>query len=599
MDEVSIYIKKLIGLALSAFVMYLLTRFIDLYFALPFGFLVLSYLQFQITGEKPSWISGMMQAEQYFREKSGFWLLLRWILMFFGFIYDLVAWTIYGVFILFTLFIDLLILLRTIIFWIVHAVLWFFRLLVYPVVFLYRMIIHYLIFWPWWIYRLTFRNIRISVNSNFYRIAFRGTFPAILIVLVFYGSGVLLGAPVIGIFGGIFAFLPLIWSLTEIAALRHENRWNTPFSTIKFRFGSGNLAMKAVLFYLVIMFTGILTEILLDMLGWFPLAGFSLLGLSLNINTFISLILVFLFVVLLFATFLIPPHIVSERAYTNTAGSIVQFLGVIGRRFLRYLVSLIPASLFSIILAIIPVIVVSLAVYLTISLKDFVLESRITRMNHTAATLEGRSEAGMRMKIDRLEYYRDFPQNVFTGFVNIKTLNKKRKVMESDYSRGHSEMERLERMYQHELDSLQAVADRYKNPEDSVQSAIYRRLTNSIEQRKSDINAWETKRSQDLQVLQMRISDLKSRISQLPFAFLLVIIWFAFFGGLVFSVIVSYLGNIFHELYDLKEDGKPTYWHQIAAEMKKKDHNQPLLGFTIMFLIVIILTIIVGTGILA
>ncbi len=454
MDKVSIYIKKLIALALSAFLMLLLLRFIPLVPALAFGFLVLSFLHFNITGEKPAYLFGLSQSDAYLEEKGGFWLLFRWILLLFGFLYDLVVWTVNGVYVLFLIFIDILLLIKTIIFWIIHAVIWFLALFVPPLVFIYRMVIHYLILWPWWIYRLTFRNAGLSVNGNFFRIAYRGAALSIFILLLFYGAGILTGAPVIGAFGIVFCILPVIWAFGEISAMRFENRWNAGFSDVRFRFRSGFDAVRSVLFYLTIMLAGILIEIVLDMLGWIPGGGLSLLGITLNINTFVTLVLLFVFVILLFASLMIPPHVVYDPHFSNRLSESVKFLGVIGRRFLRYLLSLIPATFFSAVLAVIPAIIVALAVYITLNVKNAIIDARITRLHHAAAVMEGVPGQEMQDKADRLEYFKDFPANIFTGFTDIKALRQKKISMEESYSGRQGEMNRGNNAFRSELDSL-------------------------------------------------------------------------------------------------------------------------------------------------
>ncbi len=596
MDKVSIYIKKLIALVLSAFVMFLLLKVIPLYPALAFSFLVLSYLHFTITGEKPAYLFGMAKSDQYLEARGGFWLLFRWILMLFGFLYDLVVWILNGIFVLFIIFIDILLLIKTIVFWIIHAFIWFLKLFIPPLVFLYRMILHYGIQWPWWIYRITYRNAGMSVNANFYRVSLRGAVLSLFILLLFYGTGILTGSPVIGAFGMVFSVLPVIWAFGEISSMRFEKRWNTGFSEVKSRFNSGLNAVRAVLSYITIMLAGIIIEIVLDMLGWIPGSGFSLLGISINVNTFVSLILLFVLVILLFASLMIPPHMVHDKDFNTRIPGSIKFLGVIGRKFLRYLFALVPAGFFGAILAIIPAIVVGLAVYITLNVKNVILDAHIARIHHAALTLGGIQRLEMENQVERLNYYKDFPGNVFGDFTNIRTLDQRRKSLQLNYQKGLEEMNRLEKLYLRDQDSLNAEIEKLKNATDSQQLAVNESMKNRVRNRKAEFGTWKSKRTVELEKISLKIKDLKSRIVQLPIAFFFAILWVALFGGLVIAVILSYLGNVFFALYGLKEDGKPSFWNQVADEMNRKDHNQPLLGFTLLVIVVAGIMIFIFLG---
>ncbi len=589
MDQVSIYIKKLIALTLSAFVMYFLIRIIPLIPAAAFGFLVLSFLHFRITGEKPAYLFGIPNSDKYLEEKGGFWVLFRWILILFGLIYDLLAWTLNGIYVLFLIFIDILLLIKSILFWIIHAVLWFLSLFVAPLVFLFKMFLHYLIYWPWWIYKVTFANVSLSVNNNFFRVAVRGAILALFIILLFYGAGILTSSPVIAIFGVVFSIIPVIWAFGEISSMRFENRWNTAFNDVKARYRQGFEAIRAVLFYLTIMLAGILIEIVMDMLGWIPYAGFSLLGLTININTFVTLILLFVFVILLFASLLIPPHTVYARDHDNNLTSSVKFLGIIGEKFLRYLVSVIPATFFSGILAIIPAIIVGLSIYISLNVKNIILDARISNLTHTSMSLEGSSKIETETKVERLKYYKEFPGNVFTDFTSIKTLNQRKTSLEGNYRAGLGEMNRLESMYLQDLDSLKSAISNTGTLSDSLQTAVSDRMQNSLQNKTMDFEAWKKKRTAELASLQIKINDLKNKIFQLPIAFLFTIIWLSVFGGLVFGVVLAYLGNVFFGLYGMREDGEITYWRRTILEIKKKDQNQPLLGFTLLFILLLLI----------
>ncbi|MGC9342059.1 MAG: hypothetical protein ACP5E3_05120, partial [Bacteroidales bacterium] len=224
MDQVHLYIKNIIALLFASFISWVIIVFIGpLYLGgispaglnilgISAGFLVLAFLNFRITGERPSYLYGLQKSDEYLNKRGGFWLLFKWIFTLFGLAYDLVVWIFHGVYVLFLIIIDLLVFFKLIIYWVIRAVLWVLKLFVPPLVFIYHNFIYYIIRWPWWIYKLSFRNIAITVNRNFYFIALWGAIFSLLIILLFLGVGILMNYPVVVVIGAAFAVLPLVWS---------------------------------------------------------------------------------------------------------------------------------------------------------------------------------------------------------------------------------------------------------------------------------------------------------------------------------------------------------------------------------------------------
>jgi hypothetical protein len=597
MDNVSLYIKNLIALAISFFLTAWLGRETHSLLVIPFGFLVLSFLYFKITGKKPDLLFGIPASDKFLNSKGGFWLLFKWILTFFGLIYDIVIWTITGVYVLFQIFIDILLLVKTIIFWIFHAIIWFLKLFVPPIVFLYKMFLHYFIHWIWWIYKLTFRNISISVNKNFYFTALYGAVLSVFLVLLFYGVGILVGIPQIVFVGSVFAILPVVWSYGEISALRHEQRFDASFIEVKARFSSGIDAVKAVLFYLVILLVGLLVEIAFNMLGWIPNVGFSILGLTWNINSVISLLLIFIFVILIFAEMMIPPHVVHQKDYENDSENTFKLLGVIGSKFLRYILSLVPASFFSTLLAIIPALVVGLAILLTLNIKENVLDARLSGLKTKIYALEGVDQFKAELRADRLVYYKNYPMNLLEDFNNLKIRNEDKNSLKENIDGAIYEFGQVEMMYNEDIASLENDISSLSGV--STEEAMMRKTKAelSLKNKKADYMAWKTDRQLDIAKMKLKLKDEKGMIAQIPMVFLFTIIWLSLFVGIVLAVIMAYFGNVYYELYSFKEDGKPTYFRKIITDIYNKDKNQPLLGFTLFAIIGFVIWKMFSTGI--
>ncbi|MCF8379938.1 MAG: hypothetical protein K9H49_10200 [Bacteroidales bacterium] len=610
MDKAYLYIKKLIALVLSFFVMIAVSRWmISLHItnfeyadgiysginifsvtplALLIGFLVLSFLHFKITGLKPHYLYGLKKADDHLNKKGGFWLLFKWIFSLFGLVYDILAWSVNGVYAFFLIVIDFLLLIKTIVYWIIHAIIWFFRLFVPPIVFIYKMVIYYLIRWPWWIYKLTFRNMSHAINKNYYYISLWGGVLTIFLIALFYGLGSLVGIEGVVFIGLIFSVLPLVWSYAEISAIRNENRAEDGLDNVRMKFNSGFEAVRAVLFYVVLFLIGIIAEILLNVLGWIPNIGFSLLGLALNVNTFISLVLLFVFVILVFTKVLMPAHIVHNPDYESNLENTGKFLEVIGKKFLRYLVAHIPGTVFAVLLSIIPAVVVFLGVSLTLELKNGIMESRIQTLEARTYTIELKDKYILEERIDRFNYYKNFPLNVMGDFINLPEYSDRKKAVGLNIVGLKNEVGRVSQLFTHDIDSLRFVVNHLSSATNEESFRLLSSAKIKLENKEAEYKKWQSDKLDEELKMTAELMYVKGMLYQLPVAFLLVVIWMSIFGGLVLAVFISYFGNIYHELYAFKENDEPTYFKRVALELNSKDRNQPLLGFTLIIILIIL-----------
>lgn len=543
-------VKKVLALALSGAAWYYLSTlaFIDRRFEYlllaAFAFLLFGYLDFRITGTKPRFLFELNQADNYLNKKGGFWNLFKWIVILLGLAYDLVVWSSWGVYLLFILAADLLLFIKTILYWIIHAIAWFFRQLFPPFVFIFKMFMHYIVNWSWWIYQLAARNVRTSLNRNFYFIALWGTVPAIFIVFLFYVISQLAGLPELVLFSYVFAIVPLVWSFGEIAALRYEGREKDAYTSVRYKFRTGFDGVRSVMFYLVILLVLFVTEILLNMLGWIPNLSMSLLGISLNLNMGITLVLIFLLIIMAYIPGILPTHILFRQDHQNDLKSSLVVLGMLGRRFLRYTFVEIPAVFFGSLLLVLPAALLVLTFFLTDTVKDAVLETRVEQLTERAASEPNVTAHAIDIQIGRLEMYMDVPLLAPAFFVEMM-----------DGAQIEAMEERVEAME----DRILMGSDQAMPGEEKV-----------------------AEQEEQLAIMKADLREMKRQRAQMPILYLFIGILVSVFGGLVLAVYVAYIGNVYFELYDLKEDGKPTFWTLTLAEMKKKDPNQPLLGFTLL-----------------
>jgi len=603
MEKVDLYVKKILALLLSfsvfGVVAFEIVEFSPFLFvlSLAISLLLFAYLDFRITGNKPRFLFGMNQSDAFLNKKGGFWNLFKWIVTTLGFAYDMLVWTTWGVFLIFMLLVDFLMLIKFIVFWLVKAVIWFIRQLFPPFIFIFKMIYHYLIKWVWWIYQLTFRNIRISARRNFYFIALWGTIPALFIVFLFYAISQWTGIMELVFISAIFAIIPLVWSYGEISAVRYENREADDYTSVAARFRNGFDAVRSVLFYVILAVGLVVLEIILNMAGWIPNLSMTLLGITLNLNMAISLLLIFLVVILFFSDMIIPSHILYKPEHENNLNSSVTLLGTIGRRFLRYLFSHIPASIFGSFLVVIPFLVVFLAFQLTDSMKDSILETRIETLNARSANEDRPLEAKKyQLRSARMTIYKDFPILAADYFMEYNSPGNGMTAWDERIQGQQRAMDREYSSYREQMDELESkiTMAETSQPEPTTPAEIERLSNQRLALEEKHITDRESLK-QEMELLQMEMKEYRRIRIQMPILYLFMGILFAVFGGLVAAVLVAYFGNIYFELYDFREDGSPTYWRQTITELSEKDPNQPLLGFTFLA-IISVLILIFGTG---
>ncbi len=397
-----------------------------------------------------------------------------------------------------------------------------------------------------------------------------------------------MGNPGIFVLGAVFSVLPLVWSYGEISSLRFRKAEEDTFPQVKNNFRSGYDAVRAVLGYFIIFLFLALVEVLMNLLGWIPAAGFSFMGLALNINTLASLILLFVFVILVFAKLIMPPHVVYNQDFISNLSGIPVFIGVIGKRFLRYVFSGISSTFFGAVIALLPAIIVLLSVVITLNVKNSILDARISVLTQRSNFLTGLEKHKALREIERMHYFRNFPQNIITEFSGMKSMQEDIESMQENISMGEKEIARLSSEFSKGIDSLDRVMNLLVNSSltDSTSAYKYSEIEKLKNERTGNFKNWKQNAELGISKLKVDVSDKKGMMIQLPIVFLLTLVWASFFLGLVLAFVVSYLGNVYFELYNFKEDQSPTYFRQVVSEIKSVDRNQPLLGFTLLLIIV-------------
>jgi len=64
------------------------------------------------------------------------------------------------------------------------------------------------------------------------------------------------------------------------------------------------------------------------------------------------------------------------------------------------------------------------------------------------------------------------------------------------------------------------------------------------------------------------------------FSFLFALLFIAIFLGVILSILISYVSSLFYNAYKIR-DNQPWYFMSLVREVRSKNKNQPLLGFTL------------------
>lgn len=595
MDEVSIYIKRIIAFSFCLISVYFLSDYFPVYYIIPVFLLIFSLLNYQITGQKPAHLFNHKRAEIYF-EKGGLRELIRIITIIPGFIFNIIVWIVWGLYLAFHIIIDIYSLFKLIIYWIIHAFIWFLKLYVPPLIILFRSFIHYLFKWPWWIYRLSFLNARFAYNKPFYFIALRGSIFALLLVFAFYYLGFLVHIDGLVFIGFILAIVPVSWSFGEISSVRSRDLYTENYRTVKKNFSNGIESVRSILYYLALFIILFIVQISLNLAGWIPKAGMSLIGIPVNINTFINILLLFLFILIVFGSMIIPSYRLYNEFRENSFSDTLQLLGLIFRKGLQYIFSLLPSSLFSVFILIIPVLIIYFAYKITDHIKNNIIEIRIETLQEKQSQSETRAEAyyyGKQME-DLIIIREDIPEKIPEQLTLLSGIDDRIAHEEEVVMKEQKELNKIENEYNKHLLELE---------EQIIEASTYtnRFSKNRLEELKSEKvqsgkNFLEMKREKIdiIQEYKIDVEYLKNKKMQIPFTVLFAGLWIVIFAGILMAFLIAYLGNLYYDIFLFRNDRALSYFMHLIRTEREKDHKQPLLGFTLLFVTAIIIILIAG-----
>jgi hypothetical protein len=594
MDKTSLYVKKIfifLLVSMGVFAGFSLLQKPLTFFILPIAFLTIALLHFGFSDRQPPYQFVLDKSDNFINNKNGFWMFLKPLLMLVGFIYDIILWTFWGVFLLYEFVLEVMRLIITVFYWIFYGILWFLMLFVAPLRLLFFWVVYYLVKWPWWLFKLSFVNISNAYKRNYYYVSVWGSVLALGIIFLFYYVGVISGVIGLTTVGIILSILPISWSFGEISNIRKERLEQKPYWEVKKKFDNGMESVRNILIYLLVFLVLALSQVLLNLLGWIPAVGYTLLGTVFTLNNLISFLLIVLSFIVFFAATILPSNLLFGGKAQFEFNEMLSQLGVIAKRFLRVLFVNLPSTLFGGFVLILPAILLFLTVGLTYQVKNKVLDAKINGIKAKQEFVSGmEAKYKLQKDIEKLEVYKQFPLVTFNDIRSLDALKQEINSNQNTIGASLRDLESLNAQYNADKAELGRRIEGTMNIADAeARGQRNTELADQIGQLETDYEKRKMALNQRRFESEVNIEHLANYRTQTYIVFFFVGIWIALFAGLAIAFYVAYMGNVYYDLYHFNEDGKPVYLMQKVYEENEADRKQPLLGFTLLVALVLVL----------
>ena len=288
------------------------------------------------------------------------WTLLLVITAPLVFTYNVFAWSCYA-FVVIAEFLTFVIkivydfIIKWIISPVIIAVKWIFiNLLWIPVKLISRLLYYYIILFTWDIYKSSFNSLKGSYNKQKVKISLIGSMQSLTIAGLGVYLSIVLGLEFISMIGLILCFLPILNSFGKVTSLIHNGEVNIQ---------DGKRVVKVGVNFIIISIIAIFLTQLLISLSFIPDIGLVLLGVSISANVFLSFITCISLFILCFAVSIFPNYLLNNTLDNSIFNTTESLLKQIRDKGLQIFASTIPASLFSVILLFVPVLLIYVSIY--------------------------------------------------------------------------------------------------------------------------------------------------------------------------------------------------------------------------------------------
>ncbi|MCG8698901.1 MAG: hypothetical protein MI922_12680, partial [Bacteroidales bacterium] len=463
---------------------------------------------------------------------------------------------------------------------------------------------HYLFKWPWWIYRNSFKNIKYAYNKNVFRVSIIGA--AIALFLIQFAYWVEIASELNGIkyIGIVLALLPIAWVFGEISSIRARDLLDASWIKTKANYENGMESARSLLYFIFVFVILFVIQVSLNVLGWIPKWGITLASITLNINVIISFLLIVIAVIIYFATLVLPTYrlfnVFNERSIADTW----MFLKKSLSNILHYIFFVIPTSFFGIITAIIPIILVSASLWLTIQIKNNFIEHRISELQKKQVAIKDiYKKHVLSKKIDELILVQKLPTKELLQYMihkdetddEIASLNKR--IVDNNKSLNSQQIAAKAK-----IDTLQAIINQQK-ARPFPNEAYLIQLETQIKRVGNELDLEKINVAHENKITKIDIDFLASKNNKLILIFYCVTLLLVVCGSAILASFLGYLGNVLYDVYVFRNDNSSSYIYKDSStyiihtirEEKNKNHNQPLLSTTLNAILFVVIIIVIAS----
>lgn len=411
------------------------------------GLLVTSY-----RGDGPSW---SLDFKSFSTKLKGYWTPLFLLVAPLAFVYNVLAMAVHAVLVLGEWLVALVRWVIGVLLWVWNkGFLWYWKhVIVTPVVLVAKVVWHYVMVWPWRIYKTTY----FAVRDSFTREGMRVGALCMTMVAASVGLGHWLSSwlenPMFLFLGVLLAEVPYLWGMGVLGSMREsgdlEGKQREQHRLVGLR--TARLGMKyvgaaaaAVVLIFLSSFSGAVAD-----------AGYLLLGVFINAAHAAAVLGIGVCLVLFLSLAVLPAYVLDG----HDESPLEEMLTLIrnGRdSMLKVILGAVPGAVFGAFVALIPVALVGGAYMGTMALKEMALASPAMNAAEEAAEIEAtigdsfaefaewsaavKAKPGVQRKQAQLDYLMEFPQNLIDdpsgALEGVETVDysSMRAAMEADYA---------------------------------------------------------------------------------------------------------------------------------------------------------------------
>ncbi|MDY0253729.1 MAG: hypothetical protein RBR30_04900 [Tenuifilaceae bacterium] len=568
------------------------------YFGIASIFVTLAFLGFfrsLVTEVTPNFILNHKRVHDEWLTRGAFSAILLPIMGFFIFIFNAVAWAIYGVISIF----EFLGFIGQAIWWVI---LWLWNEFVHPVIFfIAKLLWHYIIVWSWRYFKLAITLIPEAFSASTFKNGFVSVLAVSFVVLVFLYLGSILQLPWLAI-PLVLAILFSVLYFTLYTLYNDDKRTFNEFWTGTVVSKLGILVVISILSASIItvfhMFAG--TAIQLPMLG-----------LSYPISLVLILVLTLSVVVSLVINAIAPAYTSQNNGDFDNK----DFLISTGIRLPRLIGSIPFMLLGSVITSIITLIIGAFLWWSTNTIKASFCEQSLNKLSNELSMTNSHFTAFYNVN-SQASMAKDFAEKRVKRMATIESRIYSLELFEDDwlrlianlpkgYRRTESEKISLERIQHNYADQSVKVSEQIGELEKAIADVVSKQRANpdneqfgqQIDNLKDQLDNLKLYRGQVESKFILDTSLTQARIRSIKYTNVMWIIGtiFAMLGlvllcAIVFTPYWVYQTKFYFDLYSYHHEGK-SYIAEQVEYYQSRNMNQPLLGFFVLLTIGVIITV--------